>query len=79
MRALRREGEDTCKFSDGGAVDAYPAKRLYEEMSFIAYYFHWTEETVMDMPHLTRIKWSDQISRINRETDGSPPNIFEVH
>jgi hypothetical protein len=47
-------------------------------MGFIAYYFHWTEEQVMKMPHLARVRWTREIARINREANELPPNVFEV-
>lgn len=35
-------------------------------MSFIAYYFHWSEESVFGMEHTIRRKWCSEISDINR-------------
>lgn len=44
----------------------YPLDRLYEEVAFIAYYFHWRHDDVMLMPHHERSKWCGEISRINK-------------
>jgi hypothetical protein len=76
--AVWGQGEAPDKFYGGGGIDLYPAKRLYEEMGFIAYYFHWAEEQVMKMPHLTRVRWTREIARINREANELSPNVFEV-
>ncbi len=43
----------------------YPLDRLYEEVAFVAYYFHWEFEELMDMPHRERAKWCEEISKIN--------------
>jgi Family of unknown function (DUF6760) len=44
----------------------YPLERLYKEVAFIAYYFHWQHDDVMMMPHRERIKWCEEISGINK-------------
>jgi hypothetical protein len=47
---------------------------LYREVAFIAYYFHWGYEEVMNMPHGERRRWCDEISDINKrlsEKEGS--------
>ncbi|WP_457635907.1 DUF6760 family protein [Persephonella sp.] len=36
-------------------------------MSFIAYYFHWSKEEILQMPHWERIRWCEEISKINRK------------
>lgn len=60
----------------------YPVERLYEEMGFIAYYFHWSHEELMRMEHKERQRWCDEITRINRRLndDGSEQqeNLFDV-
>jgi hypothetical protein len=56
--------------------------KLYEEMGFIAYYFHWSHEALMQMEHRERQRWCEEINRINRRLndDGSeqPENLFDV-
>jgi len=44
----------------------YPLDRLYEEVAFIAYHFHWSFEDIVNMEHRERQKWCEEISRINR-------------
>jgi len=58
-------------------MKAYPATQLREEMAFIAYHFHWSRQEVLELEHAERRAWCRQISRINRELDGSPANPFE--
>ncbi|WP_087566831.1 MULTISPECIES: DUF6760 family protein [Paenibacillus] len=53
---------------------------MYEEVGFIAYYFHWTHDDIMNMEHAERRRWCDEISRINRKMndDGDKKNVFDV-
>jgi len=45
----------------------YPLDRLHEEVAFVAYYFHWGYEALMNMPHRERRRWCEEISNINRK------------
>ena len=56
---------------------AYPAQQLREEMAFIAYHFHWPPAELLHMEHAERRRWCREISRINHQLDGTPPNPFE--
>lgn len=40
-------------------------------MAFISYYFHWSEESVLNMEHTVRRKWCSEISDINRSLSPS--------
>jgi hypothetical protein len=44
----------------------YPLARLYEEVAYIAYYFHWPMEQVLEMEHSERQRWVEEIAKINR-------------
>lgn len=44
----------------------YPLDRLYEEVAYIAYHFHWPREEILAMDHLERKSWVEQIAGINR-------------
>lgn len=61
---------------------SYPVDKLYEEMGFIAYYFHWSHEALMSMEHRERQRWCEEISRINRnlneEGSEKKENLFDV-
>ncbi|MDY3826720.1 MAG: DUF6760 family protein [Lachnospiraceae bacterium] len=47
-------------------------------MSFVAYYFHWSFESVMQMDHKTRRRFCAEISEIHKKISGKPKNIFEL-
>ena len=57
-----------------GGVVGYPLKALYEEVAFVAYHFHWTPETILNLEHSERRRWVQEISAINQrmndEQDG---------
>jgi hypothetical protein len=44
---------------------SYPLDKIYEEIAFIAYYFHWSFEEILNMEHETRTRWVQEISKIN--------------
>ena len=43
----------------------YPLDRLYEEMAYIAYHFHWPCSEIMHLDHHERQRWVDEIAAIN--------------
>jgi len=45
----------------------YPKEKIYEELAFIAYHFHWSYDTIMNLEHQERIKWCEEISKINQK------------
>lgn len=59
---------------------SYPIEKIYEEVSFIAYYFHWSHDEILHMEHRDRRRWCDEISKINRSVNGSEEkkNPFDV-
>jgi hypothetical protein len=48
-----------------GGVNGYPLPRLYEEVAFIAYHFHWPHDEIMALEHTERRRWVEEVSRIN--------------
>lgn len=40
---------------------------MYEEMSFLAYYFHWSHQEIMSLDHRSRRRWCEEVTRINKE------------
>jgi hypothetical protein len=44
----------------------YAADQLFEETAYVAYYFHWPLEEILDLEHPVRLRFIDQIARINR-------------
>lgn len=47
-------------------------------MAFVAYHFHWSHEELMGLEHHERRRWCEQISKINRELNNEPQNVFEM-
>jgi hypothetical protein len=47
-------------------VIGYPLDRLYEEVAYIAYHFHWPPECILALEHRDRHVWAEQIATINR-------------
>ena len=43
----------------------YPQDRLYEEMAYLAYHFHWSAEEVLQLAHCDRQRWVEEVARIN--------------
>lgn len=52
-------------------------EELFRELSFIGYYFHWPEEQILQMPHLIRRRYCDEINRINKKINGDK-NLFRL-
>jgi hypothetical protein len=44
----------------------YAIERLYEEVAYVAYHFHWGLDEVLDLEHSDRQRFIDEIARINR-------------
>lgn len=64
----------------GGSLAGYPHDKLYQEVAFIAYYFHWPHDDIMNMEHEERRKWCEEISKINKKLNQQPENenIFKL-
>ncbi|MGA3564368.1 DUF6760 family protein [Melissospora conviva] len=43
----------------------YGADRIYREVSYVAYHFHWPLEAILDLEHPERLRYVDQIADIN--------------
>lgn len=48
-------------------IKRYPTDKIYEEISFIAYHFHWSYHDLMNMEHRERRRWCKEISKINQK------------
>jgi hypothetical protein len=42
------------------------ADRLYEELAYLAYHFHWSHEDMLDLEHPVRRRFVSEIGKINR-------------
>ena len=40
--------------------------RLFEEVAYIAYHFHWAYDQIMGMEHRERHRWMEEIVRIHQ-------------
>ena len=47
-------------------MTGYPLERLYEEVAYVSYYFHWPRHEVLALEHSERQHWVRQIASINR-------------
>ena len=43
----------------------YAADRLYEEVAYVAYHFHWSLDALLDLEHADRQRYAAEIARIN--------------
>ncbi|OUL36893.1 hypothetical protein BV372_04435 [Nostoc sp. T09] len=50
-----------------GGVVSYPSDTLYEEVAFIAYHFHWSQNDILNLEHKTRQRWVTEINKINEK------------
>ncbi len=44
----------------------YPLERLHEEVAYLAYYFHWPHDQILQLEHRDRQRWVAEVARINR-------------
>ena len=58
---------------------SYPLDRIYEEVAFIAFHFHWSCDDIINMEHRERQRWVEEISGINRKISGEKQrSILEI-
>lgn len=43
----------------------YAPGRLYEEVAYVAYHFHWALTDILDMEHPQRLRFVNEIASIN--------------
>ncbi|HEX8870226.1 MAG TPA: DUF6760 family protein [Lentzea sp.] len=43
----------------------YAPDRLYSEVAYVAYHFHWSLESILDLEHAERLRYVEEIGRIN--------------
>ena len=44
----------------------YATDRLFEEVAYVAYHFHWSMEEILNLEHADRQRYVREISDINR-------------
>ena len=47
----------------------YAADRIYEEVAYIAFHFHWPMDDLLDLEHKERQRFADEIGRINKRIE----------
>jgi hypothetical protein len=48
----------------------YATDRLFEEVAYVAYYLHWDYDTILDLEHPQRLRFVEEVGRINRRVSG---------
>ena len=48
----------------------FGAERLYEEIAYIAYHFHWSHDDILELEHPERLRYVDEIAKINKRLQG---------
>lgn len=43
----------------------YAADRIYEEVAYVAYHFHWALDDILDLEHTQRLRYVKEIADIN--------------
>jgi transcriptional antiterminator len=43
----------------------YAPDRIYEEVAYVAYHFHWSLEDILDLEHPQRLRYVKEIAAIN--------------
>ncbi len=43
----------------------YAADRIYEEVAYVAYHFHWSLDDILDLEHPQRLRYVREIANIN--------------
>lgn len=46
-------------------MSGYPLDRLYEEVAYVAYHFHWPYDEILSLDHKERRRWVAEIATIN--------------
>ena len=50
----------------------YATDRLFEEVAYVSYHFHWSLEEILELEHADRRRFVEEIASINRRlTEGS--------
>lgn len=47
---------------------------MFEEMTFLSYYLHWSRNDVMQLDHLERRRWCREVSAVNKKLGGGTKN-----
>lgn len=50
---------------------------MYQEMTFLSYYLHWSRDEVMALDHLERRRWCREVSAVNQKLSNHEQKTFE--
>jgi hypothetical protein len=56
----------------------YAADRIYEEVAYVAYHFHWPLDDILDMEHTQRLRFVDEIAAINTRLSAESSATYSV-
>jgi hypothetical protein len=45
----------------------YATDRLFEEVAYLAYYFHWSLDAVLDLEHPVRQRFIAEVAKIHEQ------------
>jgi hypothetical protein len=48
----------------------YAADRLYAEVAYVAYHFHWGHDQILDLEHADRTRYVAEIASLNEAAGG---------
>ncbi|MGX8904712.1 DUF6760 family protein [Streptomyces netropsis] len=51
----------------------HPADRLYEEITYIAYHFHWGHASLLGLTHHERRRWVRSIAAVHHSLSNDQP------
>ncbi len=75
---LPKHNRGAYKFYGNHLICIYGTDKIYKELAFIGYYFHWGWNEMMELNHLERIRWCNEISKINKDLNNEQDNIFDI-
>ena len=71
MPALQSADRGTAGFFISVGLVLYPQEQLYQEMTFLSYYLHWSRDEVMALSHQERRRWCAEVSAVNKKLSGN--------
>ena len=77
MPALQPGDRGAAGFFVGLGLVLYPQERMYQEMTFLSYYLHWSRDEVMQLDHQERRRWCREVSAVNKKLSNNDKNSFE--
>ena len=77
-RELPRRRDSALSRKSAQGMSLYPQERLYQEMAFLAYYLHWSNQDLMELDHWERRRWCREVSAINKKLSGNEQKTFEL-